>query len=124
MRMSQVASEPTAVWALDQRTFKMTIMGATMAKRKRHESFVAKVPLLQVTLLAAARSLFLACVAHPTVSSLQALNEYQRLTIADALTPREFAAGEIILAEGSEGSTFYLIEVRPQEFACMHHPHQ
>jgi len=73
-------------WAVDQLTFKKTIMDATTKKRARHEAFIAAVPILST------------------------LNAYERLTIADALRQQEYAAGKVIIAEGEEGHEFFIIE--------------
>jgi CRP-like cAMP-binding protein len=83
---SVVATSGLRTWALDQVTFKKTLMGATMDKRARHEAFVASVP------------------------ALQSLTAYERLTIADALAPVECAEGRVVIREGEEGDTFYIVE--------------
>eukprot|EP01138_Halocafeteria_seosinensis_P013621 gb/GECG01013910.1/.p1 GENE.gb/GECG01013910.1/~~gb/GECG01013910.1/.p1 ORF type:complete len:413 (+),score=81.21 gb/GECG01013910.1/:1-1239(+) len=81
-----IATEPSKAWALDQETFKKTIMSSTLQRRKRHEDFLRKVPILN------------------------GLLDYERMTIADALQTKYFSAGENIITEGSKGETFYIIE--------------
>ena len=40
----------------------------------------------------------------------ESLDYYERLTVADALTPVEFADGDIITKQGEPGDEFYIIE--------------
>lgn len=53
---------------------------------RRHEDFLRNVPILS------------------------GLLDYERMTIADALTTKHFSAGEDIIKEGTKGETFYIIE--------------
>jgi len=80
------ATEPCITWAVDQITFKKTIMSTTMRKRERHNAFISAVPILST------------------------LNEYERMTIADALTQVEVADEVEIITEGEEGDRFFIIE--------------
>ena len=82
----QTATEATTLWALDQDTFKKTVMSSTMRQRERHEKFLE------------------------TVSILGGLTPYERMTVADALKERTFPAGTTVLQEGDVGSEFYIIE--------------
>ena len=41
---------------------------------------------------------------------LSTLNQYERLTIADALTSESFKEEEVVLEEGEEGNKFYIVE--------------
>ena len=81
-----VAMGDMVTWAVDQKTFKMTLMATTMKKRSLFESFISKVPIFT------------------------GLNEYERLTVADALEQRSFSAGTDILLEGDEGNYFFIVE--------------
>jgi cAMP-dependent protein kinase regulator len=81
-----VADAATLTWAMDQVTFKKTIMDATMRKRARHEAFISAVPVFT------------------------SLNDYERLTIADALKAEQFEDGDTIIREGEEGGVFYIVE--------------
>eukprot|EP00753_Platysulcus_tardus_P016287 PLAT5581.1.p2 GENE.PLAT5581.1~~PLAT5581.1.p2 ORF type:complete len:417 (+),score=237.91 PLAT5581.1:101-1351(+) len=74
------------LWALDRLTFKATLMDSTIRKRDRYKGFLEG------------------------VSILQSLNEYERLTVADALTPKSFSDGEVIIRQGDPGDVFYLLE--------------
>lgn len=80
------ATEGCRLWALDQLTFKKTIMDATMKKRQRHETFIKSVPILST------------------------LDQYERLTIADALTSESFKENEVVIQEGDPGNKFYIVE--------------
>lgn len=80
------ATEPCVTWAVDQITFKKTIMSTTMKKRERHTAFIGAVPILST------------------------LNTYERLTIADALTQVDVADDVEIITEGEEGDRFFIIE--------------
>jgi len=82
----QIATVPTVLWALDQDTFKKTIMSSTIKQRARHEKFLE------------------------SVAILGALLPYERMTVADALKERAFPAGSNILEEGTFGTEFYIIE--------------
>lgn len=81
-----VATEPCVTWALDQLSFKKTLMDTTMKKRSRYESFIKSVEVLST------------------------LNEYERLTIADALVTVSFPEGTVVIAQGEPGNDFYIIE--------------
>lgn len=41
---------------------------------------------------------------------LSTLNQYERLTIADALTSESFKEDEVVIEEGEEGNKFYIVE--------------
>jgi len=61
-------------------------MGSIIRKRKLYEEFLAK------------------------VSILESLDYYERLTVADALTPAQFQDGDIIVKQGEQGDDFFVIE--------------
>ena len=64
--------------------------GSQIRKRKMYEAFLAKVPVLAT------------------------LDSWERLSVADALEPRTFAAGAVVMRQGDRGDDFYMIvEVRP-----------
>jgi cAMP-dependent protein kinase regulator len=62
------------------------MMETTTTKRATHTAFLENVPLLA------------------------SLTPNERQTIADALKPVTFAAGETIIRQGDEGSTFFILE--------------
>eukprot|EP00761_Pharyngomonas_kirbyi_P014264 gb/GECH01014294.1/.p1 GENE.gb/GECH01014294.1/~~gb/GECH01014294.1/.p1 ORF type:complete len:386 (+),score=120.79 gb/GECH01014294.1/:1-1158(+) len=74
------------LWALGRSTFQKALAKQTSAKRERYSEFLADVPILKE------------------------LDRYERLTVCDALVPREYEDGEIIVKQGDRGDTFYIIE--------------
>ncbi|KAL6050502.1 cAMP-dependent protein kinase type I-alpha regulatory subunit [Balamuthia mandrillaris] len=79
------ATTDCTLWAIGRVTYRRILMGATIRKRKLYESFLEKVPILAP------------------------LSKYERLTVADALEPALFKDGEVIVHQGAEGDTFYII---------------
>lgn len=74
------------LWAIDRDTYRRILMGQFIKKRKMYEEFLSKVKILE------------------------SLDYYERLTVADALTPVEFKDGDIITNQGEAGDEFYIIE--------------
>jgi len=66
------------LFVMDQETFKRTILGATLRKRKLYCSFLEKVAILE------------------------SMSEYERLTLADALVPCVFEAGDEIIRQDDD----------------------
>merc|ERR1719265_2439445 len=73
-------------WAMDRVTFKLTLMDNTLKKRDKNAAFLEEIPLLG------------------------SLLKYERLTIADALTPQLFKNGDVIIKQGDAGDNFYILE--------------
>ncbi|KAH7643462.1 protein kinase, cAMP-dependent, regulatory subunit type 1 isoform X1 [Dermatophagoides farinae] len=80
------AKTDVKLWAIDRDTYRRILMGQFIKKRKMYEEFLSKVKILE------------------------SLDYYERLTVADALTPVEFADGDIITKQGETGDEFYIIE--------------
>lgn len=74
------------VWALDRATFRKTVLTNAFKKRRLHEMLIDEVPLLS------------------------ALNEYERMALADTLVTQNFQKGERIIAQGDEADGMYFIE--------------
>lgn len=74
------------LWAIDRDTYRRILMGQFIKKRKMYEEFLSKVKILE------------------------SLDYYERLTVADALTPVVFQDGDIITKQGESGDEFYIIE--------------
>mmetsp|Transcript_3360 Transcript_3360/g.4962 ORF Transcript_3360/g.4962 Transcript_3360/m.4962 type:complete len:569 (+) Transcript_3360:149-1855(+) len=72
-------------WAIDRNTFRQIMMKATVAKRKLYQEFLKK------------------------VKPLQELNDYERLRVADALIPCEYRDGDVIIKQGAQGYSFFII---------------
>jgi len=73
------------LWAIDRVTYRRILMGSTMRKRKMYETFLEK------------------------VSILESLDQWERLTVCDALEPCSFEDGEEIVVQGQPGDDFFII---------------
>jgi cAMP-dependent protein kinase regulator len=79
-------SSDSILWKLDRSTFTHVVRDSASRKRERYEAFLQSVPLLRT------------------------VGVYELSQIADALKPKKFNPGEIIVSEGEPGDTFYMIE--------------
>eukprot|EP00123_Amoebidium_parasiticum_P015128 comp22799_c0_seq1/m.35755 comp22799_c0_seq1/g.35755 ORF comp22799_c0_seq1/g.35755 comp22799_c0_seq1/m.35755 type:complete len:372 (-) comp22799_c0_seq1:477-1592(-) len=73
------------LWALDRDTYRHIIMGNTIRKRKMYDSFLEKVPILEP------------------------LDQWERMTVADALEPTQFEDATVVVQQGEPGDVFYII---------------
>lgn len=82
------ATSDVVSWAIDRQSFKRVMMGTTTKRRDKYSEFLGGVDLLS------------------------SLTYAERLTIADALAPVEFKAGEDVVTEGDAVNTdrFYIVE--------------
>jgi cAMP-dependent protein kinase regulator len=80
------AKTAVKLWAIDRDTYRRILMGSIIKKRKLYEEILSK------------------------VSIIASLDEYERLTIADALTSVEFSDGDTVVKQGEPGDDFYIIE--------------
>lgn len=64
------------LWALDRQTFRRILLKSAFRKRKMYEALINSVPMLKT------------------------LQNYERLNLADALIPKTFASGELIIKQG------------------------
>lgn len=74
------------LWRLDSQTFTSIVRESSKRRRQKYSDFLRNVELLEN--------------ATP----------YELSQIADALSPKEFAAGETIVSEGEPGDSFFIIE--------------
>jgi len=74
------------LWAMDRQTFRRIVLRNAFQKRKMYESLLESVPLLS------------------------ALNPYERMNLADALTAKKFDDGSVIVKQGSNADGMYFIE--------------
>lgn len=81
-----VAVEPCTLWRVDRITFRTIILKAAYRRRTMYEHFLSTVPLL---------------------SSLSA---EERSKVADALTSKVYADGEVVVRQGEPGDTFFFVE--------------
>jgi cAMP-dependent protein kinase regulator len=79
------AKTDVRLWAIDRTTFRTILMGQTINRRKLYEDFLRQVGILKT------------------------LNDYERLTIADALEPETWDNGDEIVTQGEQGNSFYII---------------
>ena len=80
-----VAREDSAVWALSRFTFRKIVTAGNAAKLREYEAFLKK------------------------VTSFEALLDYERAKIAEALEEVQYPAGFVIVRQGEAGDTFFII---------------
>jgi len=80
-----LATTDVRCFCIDRIMYRRVLMESTMRKRAMYESFLNRVPILQP------------------------LETYERLTVADALVPEKFGAGEAVVRQGERGDVFYII---------------
>ncbi|CAF1359473.1 unnamed protein product [Adineta ricciae] len=73
------------LWAIDRKTYRRILMGSTIKKRKMYEEFLSKVKILQE------------------------LDQWERLTVADALETVQYSDGDTIVVQGEKGNDFFII---------------
>lgn len=74
------------LWGMSRGTFRRSLMIYAIRKRELYESFLARVPLLETLL------------------------PYERSIIADALEPKTYRDGDILIRQGEKGDNFYILE--------------
>ena len=80
-----VARDDSAVWVLSRFTFRKIVTAGNAAKLREYESFLKK------------------------VTSFEALLDYERSRIAEALEEVQYPAGFVIVRQGEPGDTFFII---------------
>lgn len=75
-----------SLWAMDRQTFRRIVLKSAFKKRKMYEKLLESVPMLK------------------------ALEPYERMNLADALVPRTFNDGELIIEQGDEADGMYFVE--------------
>ena len=81
-----IAREDSAVWVLSRFTFRRIVTRGMEKKWKEYEAFLTR------------------------VTSFEALLDYERAKIAEALEEVEYGAGAVIVKQGDEGDTFFIIK--------------
>lgn len=79
------AKTDVQLWGIDRNSYRRILMGSTIRKRKQYKEFLSKVPILAD------------------------LDEWEILTIADALEPAQFSNGQEIIRQGDPGEDFFII---------------
>ncbi|XP_059615499.1 cAMP-dependent protein kinase type II regulatory subunit isoform X1 [Phlebotomus argentipes] len=74
------------LWAMDRQTFRRILLKSAFRKRKMYESLLDNVPMLK------------------------ALQNYERMNLADALIPKSYGKGERIIKQGDVADGMYFIE--------------
>ena len=81
-----VATTPIKAWALDRVTFKTIMQDSATKQTDSNLAFLRTVPILQ------------------------SLSDGDRVQLADAMKSAVFQPWEVIIREGDEGNTFYIVE--------------
>jgi cAMP-dependent protein kinase regulator len=79
------AKTDTKLWGIDRDSYRRILMGSTIRKRKMYAEFLGK------------------------VSILENLDKWERMTVADSLTPVVFEDGQEIVRQGEPGEDFFII---------------
>jgi cAMP-dependent protein kinase regulator len=80
------AATALVCWKLDRTTFKNVLTGSAIKQLATRRDFINQVPILST------------------------LELHEKLTVADAMQEKIFKAEEIIVVEGAEGDSFFIIE--------------
>ncbi|XP_050032121.1 cAMP-dependent protein kinase type II regulatory subunit isoform X1 [Dermacentor andersoni] len=75
-----------SLWAMNRQTFRRIVLKSAFKKRKEYENLLEKVPMLK------------------------SLNHYERMNLCDALMPRSFKDGDLIIMQGDAADGMYFIE--------------
>uniref|UniRef100_A0A6M2DE92 cAMP-dependent protein kinase type II regulatory subunit n=1 Tax=Xenopsylla cheopis TaxID=163159 RepID=A0A6M2DE92_XENCH len=75
-----------ALWAMDRLTFRRILLKSAFKKRKMYESLLDSVPMLKT------------------------LQPYERMNLADALAPKTYSKGDLIIKQGDAADGMYFIE--------------
>ena len=75
------------LWAMDRNSFRKIVLKSAFKKRKKFEALLE------------------------SVSILQSLDAYERMTLADALVTRVYEDGEAIIQQGDAADGMYFVEV-------------
>lgn len=100
------------LWGIDRDSYRRILMGSTIRKRKMYEEFLSRVSIL-------GRFLFLLNYFLETIvisfffflffNSIESLDKWERLTVADSLELVNFEDGDTIVKQGEPGDDFYII---------------
>lgn len=75
-----------SLWAMDRQTFRRILLKSAFKKRKMYEALIDSVPMLK------------------------ALQPYERMNLADALVPKTYINGELIIKQGDAADGMYFLE--------------
>lgn len=74
------------LWGMDRKTFRKIVLRSAYYKRQEYEGFLESVPMLKM------------------------LEKGEQLNVADALQPKHFNAGQMIIKQGDHANGMYFIE--------------
>ncbi|GIY11183.1 hypothetical protein CDAR_618831 [Caerostris darwini] len=80
------AASDGSLWAMNRQTFRRIVLKSAFKKRKEYEMLLESVPMLQT------------------------LENYERMNLCDALMPKAYPDGELIIKQGDEADGMYFIE--------------
>ncbi|KAG8177964.1 hypothetical protein JTE90_014707 [Oedothorax gibbosus] len=80
------AASDGSLWAMNRQTFRRIVLKSAFKKRKEYEALLEGVPMLQT------------------------LENYERMNLCDALMPKAFSDGELIIKQGEDADGMYFIE--------------
>ncbi|GBL88941.1 cAMP-dependent protein kinase type II regulatory subunit [Araneus ventricosus] len=80
------AASDGSLWAMNRQTFRRIVLKSAFKKRKEYEKLLEGVPMLQT------------------------LENYERMNLCDALMPKAYADGELIIKQGDDADGMYFIE--------------
>ncbi|GFR33071.1 cAMP-dependent protein kinase type II regulatory subunit [Trichonephila clavata] len=80
------AASEGSLWAMNRQTFRRIVLKSAFKKRKEYERLLEGVPMLQT------------------------LENYERMNLCDALMPKSYSDGELIIKQGDEADGMYFIE--------------
>ena len=81
-----VSTTPGSLWAMDRTSFRRIVLKSAFKKRKMYEQLIENVPMLK------------------------SLDAYERMNLADALTPQSYPSGACIIREGDEADGMFFLE--------------
>lgn len=80
------AATPGSLWAMSRQTFRKIVLQRAYKKRRAYEILLSKVDMLK------------------------SLENYERMNLCDALTPKRFSKGDLIIKEGDAADGMYFLE--------------
>lgn len=80
------AASSGSLWVMSRQTFRKIVLQRAYKKRRAYEILLSKVDMLK------------------------SLEQYERVNLCDALIPKQYAKGEIIIKEGDEADGMYFLE--------------
>ncbi|XP_022245824.1 cAMP-dependent protein kinase type II regulatory subunit-like isoform X1 [Limulus polyphemus] len=80
------AITPGSLWAMSRQVFRKIVLKSAFKKRKEYETLLEKVPMLE------------------------SLEPYERMNLCDALMPKTYQDGELIIRQGDVADGMYFVE--------------